>query len=54
MSTNNKVRKDYSEWEYKCSECGGYKRVSSSNRRDLCGKCYLAMKRKYRKEKGLK
>ena len=40
--------------DYKCSKCGGYKRVSSSNRRDLCGKCYLAMKRKERKEKGLK
>ena len=38
----------------RCSECGGYIRALSSNRRDLCGKCYLALKRKERKEKGLK
>ena len=41
--------------EYKCSKCVGYKKSgSSNNRRDLCGKCYLALKRKERKEKGLK
>jgi|13_taG_2_1085334.scaffolds.fasta_scaffold01530_10 hypothetical protein len=37
-----------------CSVCKGNKRNNSNSRRDLCGKCYLKMKREYRKRKGIK